>query len=763
MMASEIVVVSPSRVADLVGNASPVDSSGGCVIPGAQASCTSPSTILESDGVAPEVFVVSSSPVADLVGTTSPDDSSGGCDVPGVLLYDVPQANGASVTTDLELSGEVRRGDVSVADRALQATVEESGLAATLMETAGDEAHATLCGGAAGSECPAARGVDRDSQGGSTPIDCALPATILESSPQCTDASDHSFADRALPSPTKRVLLHGVLLADRALKANAPVPSSKPSILAGFGSSASSDFCGHDRGAARVRAWGVPDADRDDFPSLPDSQAPRWIRFASPFSGNDAQDPGPLFNLSPDPLLSPLESPTSVTSVDPQPPLESPILDAPVSAPPPTPPGQGSKYIPPRAHILKRIASYEAELLGRGPHPSPRPTSRKRPHPHSTPHPVARPTSSRPRPVGALWLRPSRPPVPLSPLHPARTVTSLSASPPSPPPVQTRSHVAPARPFATPRPPSTRPSSPPSRHPRDRPPPDVPRPPPLPHPLTTSRSLHPPLRPRPLPRFLPASCRPWPACPRPHVAPQPAFCPLILALLLTCPSPPCQSPRQGPPPVYPKLVGHPGPVHRLPLTASLHLAPAPVRTFPRALGPIPPHSSLAPPPPLIPDPVPPSSTLHGSSSRRHNRRNRGLGGVGTQRLAHGTVRGSWSGSQLIKALYSLCDTPLQLKLKFTRMPGSGVHRQSTGLHLAHRQSSSSRIWRRRPGATVVGDVPLGFPCSDSIFLSRKCWGLIRRWQQSFLGRPGSVPHTFLVDHSPGCFCWAQASWGTSVF
>ena len=112
----------------------------------------------------------------------------------------------------------------------------------------------------------------------------SLPVTVWESD---------SLADRAKPSPALRVLF-------RAPTAIAPV------------------------------------ANRDEFPALPYSQVPRWIRFMSPPSDidaqdNDAQDPGALFILSPDPLPPPLESPSSVTSVDPQSPLESPVS---VSVPP---------------------------------------------------------------------------------------------------------------------------------------------------------------------------------------------------------------------------------------------------------------------------------------------------------------------------------------------------------------------------------------------------------------------------------------------
>ena len=389
-----------------------------------------------------------------------------------------------------------------------------------------------------------------------------------------------SLADRAIPSPAFRVLLHGDLPADRA-----------PTAI-------------------------VPVANRDEFPALPYSQVPRWIRFMSPPSDidaqdNDAQDPGALFILSPDPLPPPLESPSSVTSVDPQSPLESPVsvsgaLD---TAPPPTPPGQGSKYIPPRAHVLQRIASYEAELLRRGSYPRfpVRPIGGKRPYPHPSPLPVARPTSSRPRPVGALWLRPSRHPVPLSPPQPARTVTSPSTTPTSPPPVPPRIMSPQARPSTSLRRPSTSLLSP---HPR--PAPDMP----LTHMTVTS----------PGPSSLPCKTggSSWP---RPSTSP--------FSIAQSCLSPIAHTPPR------------PGAYTSTP-------QPCPL-------------------PPPTPDPVPPSNPLPESSPRRRKRRNRGLVGTATPRLAHGTVRGSWSKSQLVKALSSLCDTPSQLK--FTRLPGCGAHSQ----------------------------------------------------------------------------------------
>ena len=74
-----------------------------------------------------------------------------------------------------------------------------------------------------------------------------------------------------------------------------------------------------------------------------------------------------------------------------------------------------------------------------------------------------------------------------------------------------------------------------------------------------------------------------------------------------------------------------------------------------------------------PDPFPPSSSLPISSFRRHKRRDRDITGRGNSRPSHGTLRGQWTGSQIIDALYSLSDT--NTMLKFSRLPGSGVHRQ----------------------------------------------------------------------------------------
>ena len=58
----------------------------------------------------------------------------------------------------------------------------------------------------------------------------------------------------------------------------------------------------------------------------------------------------------------------------------------------------------------------------------------------------------------------------------------------------------------------------------------------------------------------------------------------------------------------------------------------------------------------------------------HKRHVPGSAGPDTPRLAHGTVRGHWLGTQLLESLHLLSDTDIQLN--FTRMPGSGFHRQN---------------------------------------------------------------------------------------
>ena len=286
----------------------------------------------------------------------------------------------------------------------------------------------------------------------------SVAATILES----CGSVDRALQDNVLhgdPFDSRALqdnVLHGDPFESRALPVHSAASSSNVARLVG---TAINDFCGH-----------------DDFPTLPNIPVPQWIRFASPSSDNDAQDPGPLFVPSPAPLPS-MESPISVTS------------DAP---PPSVTPIQGSigKYIPPRAHILTAVSAYEDELSGRAPHPCPpgRPT-RKRLLPPLTSHPVACPSTSRPRPVGVLWLRPSRPPTPPSPSMPARSVTPPSPSHPSPPPALPHAPtlLAPLGTYPFPAPLC---------------------PPPLPSPSPFTTSPLPPLHPRPLPRRLSPPARP---------------------------------------------------------------------------------------------------------------------------------------------------------------------------------------------------------------------------------------------------------------
>ena len=213
-------------------------------------------------------------------------------------------------------------------------------------------------------------------------------------------------------------------------------------------------------------------------------------------------------------------------------------------------------------------------------------------------------------------------------------------------------------------PPSTCPSSQPSRHPRDWP---LTRPSTSPSSPTPSHNVASPstspTSPPPVPlrvispsaRPFTSSCRPSTSFLSPHPRPAPDL--PLTHVSVTSPGPSSHPTKTG------------GSSRPRPSTSPHSIAPpcpSPISDVPPRPGA---HTSTFQPcplPPLIPDPVPPSNPLSESSSQRHKRRNRGLVGAGTQRLAHGTVRGTWSGSQLIKALYSLCDT---------RMPGSGAHRQ----------------------------------------------------------------------------------------
>ena len=72
------------------------------------------------------------------------------------------------------------------------------------------------------------------------------------------------------------------------------------------------------------------------------------------------------------------------------------------------------------------------------------------------------------------------------------------------------------------------------------------------------------------------------------------------------------------------------------------------------------------------------------------------------------------------------------RLARVRRPSSAVfqmERQHCAReHMAHRQSSPSRLWCWRPGKTIFGNDPFFFLCTISICLSAKRWGLIKRGQ-----------------------------------
>ena len=386
--------------------------------------------------------------------------------------------------------------------------------------------------------------------------------------------------------------------------------------------------------------------------------------------------------------------------------------------------------------FFKEIASYEARLSRQGSHPcSPvRPSGGTRPHPYPSPLPVARPTTSRPRPVGALWLRPSRHPVPLSPPQPARTVTSPSTAPSSPLPVQALSHY-PLLPL-------------------------IPTFPPPPGPFPTSLPL--PLRPRPLPRF-PPKARPSSSLRRPStslLSPQSRPAPVMpLSHTSVTPSGPPSLPRKTP--SRPRPSTSPFSISPSYFDPLAHSPPRPEA-----------HSSTPLPRPFPPptaDPVPPSNPLPESSPRRRKHRHRGLVGTATPRIDHGTVRGSWSHSQLVNALSSLCDTPSQLK--FTRLAGCGAH------------SQLRFPWK---GNTVLvntwhtGRVHLqGYGASD---LARHLSGMSSSFSRvrTRSSSPGSTGDSSGVGNNPfwvglnlcltlfmwilhlGIFCWAQAFRGASV-
>ena len=103
-----------------------------------------------------------------------------------------------------------------------------------------------------------------------------------------------------------------------------------------------------------------------------------------------------------------------------------------------------------------------------------------------------------------------------------------------------------------------------------------------------------------------------------------------------------------------------------------------------APDPIPPTAPITPPSPcspspstLSPAPLPFPSPRHqcklsGSTPKIRTRRAHSLGTAPYGRSAHGTVRGSWSATQLVEALHQLA----HFEVKLTRILGSGLHRQA---------------------------------------------------------------------------------------
>ena len=244
------------------------------------------------------------------------------------------------------------------------------------------------------------------------------------------------------------------------------------------------------------------------------------------------------------------------------------------------------------------------------------------------PHSLARPSTSRPRLVGAHWLRTSRPLTPPSPCKPAHNIPSPTPSPSPPLPVQPRA-LSPLSCQSTARYlPSAAPSLPPPPPAHDCP---------LPHPSHPSSA----------PISSPTNTGGWPR------------------------SRPSSAPRSLAP-------SYPSPHTDLPSRPLVHSFTSPTRLFPSSVpDPIPSSSSSpeSPHSPSSPAPVPAPSRRRYSNpvGPPHKRDALGSAGPGTSRLAHGTVRGHWTGTQLIESLHLLSDTNIQLK--FSRMPGSEFPRQ----------------------------------------------------------------------------------------
>ena len=154
------------------------------------------------------------------------------------------------------------------------------------------------------------------------------------------------------------------------------------------------------------------------------------------------------------------------------------------------------------------------------------------------------------------------------------------------------------------------------------------------------------------------------------VSPLLSLRPHNLALPRICPPLTCLSYHLNPffPP--PNLAG---PARHLPRTASPRLVPM-LSLIPPCTLPSPPFPTRPAPPPVARPRPRPSLVVsaHFRPIDGHKRRNRDVTGRGTSRPSHGTLRGQWTGSQIIDALYSLSDT--NTMLKFSRLPGSGVHR-----------------------------------------------------------------------------------------
>ena len=128
---------------------------------------------------------------------------------------------------------------------------------------------------------------------------------------------------------------------------------------------------------------------------------------------------------------------------------------------------------------------------------------------------------------------------------------------------------------------------------------------------------------------------------------------------------------------------------RLPAPLPASFLPLPLPTHPPVITFLPPRFKLAPRSPRNPSPSAPFrySSHFGNTPKPRIRHGSSLRTFSHERRAHGTVAGTWTGTQLLEALQRLTNE----KITLIRLPGSGLHRQRK--FLWHGGYVSVNIWQ----------------------------------------------------------------------